>query len=330
MRMLISSLLLASLLAACQPVAPIMPVPDSGGTGPRTTEALPSANPTATQTPTPEPTPTQAPTETPTPAEFKDAQAFLGDGFEVRPDGTVFDKTKNQEIPGLTIVPFNKDTMIKTGGPSDPEPAWAWQRVYEFKDKKDFTVNGTAYDLQILPNSGLDMYAWKYEEGEFTREKIAFPTKTSKTIDMDAYSPSEVQYMIVTDSSTNPDNRGRCDLGFARVISRTVVYKKPINENGKWSGYITYSDMYSKLVSNQTMWGNNFIPTQDKNGNWQETGTATYLIYTMENRNMGLVVWYGKDDKPIVTAVEGKYIDVFSLFNLYWSSHNPQFHWWTS
>ncbi len=62
-RMLISSLLLAALLAACQPVAPIPPVPDGGGTGPTVTETATAVPPT--QTPTPEATAT--PTENPTP-----------------------------------------------------------------------------------------------------------------------------------------------------------------------------------------------------------------------------------------------------------------------
>jgi|GEM_PF-5795673 len=63
-KMLISSLLLASFLAACQPVGPIIPVPEGGGTGPTATETSVPPTPTATQTPTPEATATPEPTAT--------------------------------------------------------------------------------------------------------------------------------------------------------------------------------------------------------------------------------------------------------------------------
>ncbi len=275
--------------------------------------------PTETLTPTPEATATA--TETPTPAEFKDAQAFLGDGFEVRPDGTVFDKTKNQEIPGLTIVPFNKDTMIKTGGPSDPEPTWAWQRVYEFKDKKDFTVNGTQYDISVLPGSGLDMYAWSYENGEFQRQNLAFAGPNGTKVYLEGESPQEVQYEIATNSCLKSDCRANSQQARSHIAIHFMGWMTKVT-NGQWQIHYTYNRMDEIKPLSEYTWGTNFIPVLNSSGTWDKIESSGYAIATLGDRKIGLVAWYDKNGKGTVRAVEGAWIDIPSSFSNYWETHD--------
>jgi len=171
-------------------------------------------SPSGSETPTPQatftlpsPTNTPEPTSTPEPVispEIIEAQEFFGEGFEVTPEGKVIDKNLRKEIPSFTIVPFNENTMIP---PYKEEVSWGWQRKYEFENKPDFTVVGTKADITITEEGGLDMYAWEYKDGEFTRQKVKFAAPNNGTVEIEGYSPQEAQYMIITNSSTDPKYR---------------------------------------------------------------------------------------------------------------------------
>jgi len=131
-KMLISSLLLASLLAACQPVAPIPPVP-GGATRSPATETAGVPTQTSTETPTPTPEATATPTETPTPEvkqfpicqieNFRDCPITVDDLFNgeyhrwLKTLSKSFDPAKLKWVPmqlidgpGLPVIGYDTKT----------------------------------------------------------------------------------------------------------------------------------------------------------------------------------------------------------------------------
>lgn len=198
------------------------------------------------------PAPTQSP-EPALPAEVVEAQKFLDEGFEVSPDGKVIDKTLGKEIVGLTIVPFDEKTMINRGRPTDPVPTWALQRVYEFEDKADFTVKMTQYDIKLLENSDIDMFGWVYENGEFTRQKVEFAAPNNGSVEIDGYSPEEVQYMIITNSSTDPEHRIASFPNLNKMVNE-ILNRRLIDHKD----HIRYKGV-DEIIVNGYLWGKNFI-----------------------------------------------------------------------
>lgn len=217
-RILTIALLIA--LTACTTPTPQVTVTSE------VTVTLPPASPTLEPTTTP---------ETAIRPEIIEAQDFFGDGFEITPEGKVIDKDLGKEIPSFTIIPFNEKTMLP---PYKKEVSWGWQRIYEFEDKPDFTVVGTEADIVVTEGDGLDMYAWEYKDGEFTRQKVKFVAPNNGTVEIEGYSPQEVQYMIITNSSIEPKYRVNSHEA-RRQMSIRYIPKKVINR----IRYITYMNM---------------------------------------------------------------------------------------
>ncbi len=242
------------------------------------------------------------------------AKNFFGEGFGITPDGKVIDKNLGTEIQGFTIVPFNEQTMIP---PYGKEVTWGWQRVYEFEGNPDFTVVGTEADITITEDGGLDMYAWEYKDGEFARQKVEFAAPNNGTVELEGFSPHEVQYMIINNSSDDPKYKvnsfqARRSLGFniqSEVVNRTI--------------YITHKGMWESIDDYYNWYGNNFIPVLDTNGNWSKVETTEFMVFPeFKDRGKALVVWMGKDNKPIVVVMEGKYLEMPEYFNPYWKNHD--------
>lgn len=277
-------------------------------TSPQVTVTLPPASPIPEATATPQPQ--LAP-------EVQEAQTFFEDkGFEVTPDGKIKDQATGTEIAGFTVVPFDKKTMINRKRPSDPDPKWAIQRIYEFEGKTDFTVNMTEYDITV-ENGVIDMFGWVYENGEFKRDKVEFAAPNNGTVEIEGYSPEEVQHMIINNSSNRDEDR---ILGFQALrklsfnISGTVINGIP---------HTTYKGMLEPMDFNVNLYGTNFVPKMENTGQWSETKTATYLVYQeFTDRNKVLVVWMGRDNKPVITVMEGKWLDMPKYFNKYWETHD--------
>lgn len=280
--------------------------------------SLPSFQQPETATPTPIPTATSSPTLVPTNtpvALYHDAQDFFGNEFEITKDGHVIDKTIGKEIPGFTIIAFDEHKMMK---PYKSETTWAWQRVYEFETDENFTVTGTKGDIKILPQSGLDMYAWEYIAGEFKRQKVEFIALNNSTVKFDGYSPQEVQYEIMNNSSTNPKYKvdswqalqKMCNNLFGRrYINRHIHFTFGGMREPKDFGYALQ------------VWGANYIPIINEDGTWTLIDTAEFAIVSLGDRNKGLLGWYGKEDKAEVRVVEGIWLDIPKYFNKYWETH---------
>lgn len=251
-------------------------------------------------------------------AEIQTAsQEFFGSGFEVKADGKLIDKTTGKEVPGFTIVTFNENTMINTGKVSDPVPTWTWKRVYEFKDKEDFTVYGTQYDTKILDNSGFDLYGSIYENGEFQRQLCEFAGPNGTTVKLECESPQEVQYEIMTNNSANPTHRIATIEALREMNSELLKVKI---KDGKI--YFTYGGMEEEKGINDTIWGKNFIPVRNGDGSWSKVDTAEFLVHEIGDRSRAFVVWYDKNDQPVIIIIEGKYLDLPGYFNDYWKTHD--------
>lgn len=269
---------------------------------------------TVTITLTPFPTETPLPTHTPEPPIYAEAQEFLGEGFEVTLDGKLIDKTNNKEISGLTIIPFDENKMANRGRPSDPKPTWAIQRIYEFEGKTDFTVNITEYDIKI-EGGKIDMFGWVYENGEFSRQKVEFAAPNNGTIEIDGYSPEEVQFMIINNSSTDPRYR----INSFQTV-RDLSTKNP-NTIINREIYFTYKGMFEKRHKIAYFYSN-FVPTIDTNNTWSEVETTGFVVNVpFKDRSKAFVVWMGKDNKPVIVIVDGKYLDLPGYFNHYWQTH---------
>lgn len=269
----------------------------------------------------PPPTNTPEPTSTPEPAlpaEVVEAQKYFADkGFEITPEGKVIDKTLGKEISELTIVLFDENTMINRGRPSDPKPTWALQRVYEFEDKTDFTVKMTLYDITI-EDAKIDMFGWIYENGEFTRQTIEFSAPNNGIVEIEGYSPEEVQYMIMINSSINPEYRVNSPEAL-RQMAIKYVQKTP---NGQDGYIITYMGMAEPTDRVFHRYGNNFIPVLNTDGSWSSVETTEFMVYPeFKDRNKALVIWIDKDDKPVIVVLEGKYLEMPKYFNKYWETH---------
>ncbi len=236
---------------------------------------------------------------------IKEVQKFFGEGFAVQPDGKVFDKTNNKEVPGLKIILFDENTIINTGKATDPKPTWAWERTCEFEGKTDFKVTGTQYDLQILENSGLDMYAHEYKAGEFTRQKVEF----NNGVKMDAYSPQEVEYMIINNSSDLPEYRNDSYVSVSLMMDKILGSDKKSGQKRR----VFYRGMNETVVDR---WAANFIPKTNPNGTITEIQTSTFVVVTVEDKSKGLVAWYGADGKPVAVAIENKYNNAPYFFSL--------------
>ena len=250
------------------------------------------------------------------PAEaVKSAQEYFGENFEITRDGKVIDKILGKEIQGFTIVPFNKQTMIP---PYKKEVTWGWQRKYEFEGNPDFTVVGTEADVTVAEDGSLDMYAWGYKDGEFKRQKIEFAAANGGTVEIEGFSPQEVQQMIINDSSDDPKYKAY-DNETLRQMSINHIPKDIVNKKG----FTTFRGMWEPLDNYWYPYGSNFIPTQDPNGEWQAIETTTFMVYPeFEDRSKALVVWMGADNKPIVVAIETKYAEMPQYFNPYWKKHD--------
>ncbi len=277
---------------------------------------------TSEVSPPPLPTNTPQPTETPQPQippEVAAAQEFFaGKGFEVTPDGKVIDQANGAEIAGFTVIPFDENTMINRGRPSDPKPTWALQRVYLFEDQENFTVNMTEYDLKVEYGI-IDMFGWVYENGEFTRQKVEFAAPNNGVVKLDGYSPEEVQYMIKNNSSTAPEHRVNNIQGRSKIASRFMGWRTE-KINGDWKIVYSYNGMREIFPLSHGMWGSNVVPELvDKE--WNEIVTSEYAIVAFKDRGKGLIAWYGENGKGHVYAVDGKWIDVPEYFNQYWKNH---------
>lgn len=215
----------------------------------------------------------------------------------------------------LAIVPFDEKTMINRGKPTDPAPTWVVQRIYEFEDKTDFTVNMTEFDITV-ENGKIDMFGWIYENGEFIRQKVEFAAPNNGAVKIDGYSPEEVQHMIMINSSDDPEHR-IATLENLRKMSRELL-KRDTRIDG---AHYTYAGMDETNPSNY-IWGKNFVPVIDSNGSYIKNDTAEFLVVALGDRNKGLVCWYGEDDMPIVIAIESKYIDFPKYFNKYWETND--------
>lgn len=277
--------------------------------------------PEATATLTPLPTETSIPTATLTPApvispEIKDAQEFFGEGFEITADGKVIDKKTETEILGFTIVPFNEQTMI---APHGKEVTWGWQRVYEFEGKTDFTVVGTENDITITDTGGFDMYAWGYENGQFTRQKVKFAAPNNGTVELEGFSPQEVQEMIINNSSEDPKYR----INSSEEL-RKLTFDIPKIANGQIGYIVNYKGMSEKIDrAVEKRYGNTFIPVANPDGTWSNIDTALFMVYPrFTDRNKALVVWMDKNDKPVIVVMEGKYLDLPQYFNSYWRTRD--------
>lgn len=272
----------------------------------------------AARLPTPEPTVTPEPQIAP---EIEAAQEFFADkGFEITPEGKVIDQKTGTEIAGLTIVPFDEKTMINRKRPSDPDPKWAIERIYEFDvqgyDKTEMTVNMTEYDIKV-EDGAIDMFGWTYKEGTFTRDKVKFAAPNNGIVELEGYSPEEVQYLIIKNSSNKDANR---ITGFQALrklsfnVSGTVVNGTP---------HTTYKGMLEPMDFNVNLYGTNFVPKMEGNGQWSEIKTATYLVYQeFKDRNKVLVVWIDKNNNPVIVVMEAKWLDMPKYFNRYWETHD--------
>lgn len=183
---------------------------------------------------------------------MQEAQAFFGEGFEVTPDGKVIDKNLGTEIQGFTIVPFNEQTMIP---PYGNEVKWGWQRVYEFEGNPEFTVVGTEADITIAEDGSIDMYAWEYKDGQFIRQKVEFAAPNNGTVELEGFSPQEVQQMIINNSSADPRYRVHGTEAL-RQMAIKYIPKVVIDRNV----YTTYKNMLEPQDRVFYYQGNNFIP----------------------------------------------------------------------
>lgn len=248
-----------------------------------------------------------------TPEMVSSAQEYFGEGFEITPDGKVIDKVLGKEIPGFTIVPFNEQTMTP---PYKKEVTWGWQRTYEFEGKTDFTVVGTEADVTVAEDGSLDMYAWEYKEGEFKRQNIEFAAPNGGTVEIEGFSPQEVQHMIINNSSDNPNYRIN-SFETARSLG-TKIPNKIINREV----YFTHKGMLEKR-SAINYFINNFIPVVDNSGKWSAVDTTCFFVgASFKDRTKALVVWMDQNDNPVIVAMEGKYLEMPGYFNPYWKNHD--------
>ncbi len=283
---------------------------------------MPPSQQLETATPTPMPTATSSPTLVPTNtpvATYNDAQDFFGNEFEITNDGRVIDKTIGKEVPGFTIIPFDENMMIK---PYKSETSWAWQRTYEFMDKKEFIVTGTKDDIKILPKSGIDMYGWIYETGEFKRQKIEFDTYGSpQKIQLDGYSSEEAQYLIMTNSTSNPTHQ---ILPYRRILIEMYQTLRPqfIVEEGVVRLYSRYSGIYQKMLfyGNCGPWGGNIIVTRNADNSWSKSLTSTFWVVPTEDRKRAFVLWFDSNDNKTLIPIEGFALDYPKYFNKHWST----------
>lgn len=202
------------------------------------------------QSPTPvESSESQAPTETE--VKMKVWQDRLGEGFEVRADGSIWDKKSELPLPGINWK----------------EGTW----TYEFDGNPDFTVPITATDLQLQKDKDGNAteinfvnlgWMWNIKEKEMIKEK--FQGLEALSLDEFKAFMSNPKNVDLTHRDINTDPRNFDPL--------LTAYLEP-------GPRMVYQDL--DAAYKRYMLSENIITFPDGQGGWKVVETTTFNLCRM-------------------------------------------------